>query len=44
MYNTVALLTLSYGCENWTTKAKYKSRIMAAQIRLRQEVKHTWTD
>jgi hypothetical protein len=45
IYNTLALLTLLYGSENWTMKANDKTRITAAEMRfMRTTVKYIWSD
>ena len=33
MYNTLAVPTLTYGCENWAMKKSDKRRITAAEMR-----------
>jgi hypothetical protein len=43
--NTLALPILLYGSENWRAKSKYKSRLIAAEMRfMRKTAKYTWSD
>jgi hypothetical protein len=45
LYNTLALLTLLYGSENWTIKATDARRITAVEIKyMRKTVEHAWRD
>jgi hypothetical protein len=44
-YNTLALPLLLYDSENWTVKAKDKSRLTAAEMKLmRKTANYTWRD
>jgi hypothetical protein len=45
LYNTLALPTLFYGSENWTTEARDERRITAAEMNyMRRAARYSWTD
>jgi hypothetical protein len=45
LYNALAVLTLLYGSENWTIKARDARRITAAEMKYtRRTAGYTWTD
>jgi hypothetical protein len=44
IHNTLASPTLLYGSENWTMKAKDKTRIIAANKKFMRTLKYTWMD
>jgi hypothetical protein len=44
LYNTLALPTLLYSSDNWTTKARVATIITAAEIKYMRTVGYTWTD
>jgi hypothetical protein len=43
-YNQALALPVLLNSENWTVKSKDKSRLTAAEMRLRKTAKYTWRD